>query len=65
MDGPRREIFVAGVALLLDTDEWRFNPSPDVPMEKGDILIALGNTEVIERLRRDGAARDSTPAATR
>jgi voltage-gated potassium channel len=62
-----RNRFNAVVVAFLneDTDEWRFNPSPSVPMEKGDILIVLGNTEMIEQLRSEGAASDGTPATTR
>jgi K+/H+ antiporter YhaU regulatory subunit KhtT len=44
------------VIALLDEDagEWRLNPNPTAPMEAGDILIVLGNLDMIERLRAEG-----------
>ncbi len=55
-----RNRFNAVVVAFLneDTGEWRFNPSPTVPMEKGDILIVLGDHEMIERLRGEGASNN-------
>jgi voltage-gated potassium channel len=45
-----------------DTGEWRFNPSPTVPMQRGDILIVLGDAEMIERLRTEGASPEGRSA---
>jgi voltage-gated potassium channel len=51
-----RHRFNAVVIALLDEDagEWRLNPNPTAPMEAGDILIVLGNLDMIERLRAEG-----------
>lgn len=51
-----RKRFNAVVIALLneETGEWRFNPSATAPMQAGDILIVLGNLEMITRLRLDG-----------
>jgi voltage-gated potassium channel len=61
-----RNRFNAVVVAFLneDTGEWRFNPSPTVPMEKGDILIVLGDHEMIERLRGEGASNNRDARAT-
>lgn len=51
-----RKRFNAVVIALLneDTNEWRFNPSPTASMEAGDILIVLGDHDMIKRLRNEG-----------
>ncbi len=51
-----RHRFNAVVIALLheDTHEWRLNPNPTDPMRAGDILIVLGNLDMIERLRSEG-----------
>ncbi len=53
-----RNRFNAVVIALLNegTSDWRLNPSPTAPMEAGDILIVLGNVDMIERLRREGCS---------
>jgi voltage-gated potassium channel len=62
-----RKRFNAVVVAFLneDTGEWRFNPSPTVPMEQGDILIVLGDAEMIERLRVEGCRQDNGAPASR
>ena len=62
LDGPSlaqsdfRNRFNAVVIALLNehTGEWRFNPSGTAPLSAGDILIVLGNSEMITRLRLEG-----------
>ena len=51
-----RQQFDAVVVAILeaDSDEMRFNPSPTYRIEPGDVLIVLGNREMINRLRREG-----------
>ncbi len=53
-----RNRFNAVVIALLneDTGQWRFNPTPTAPMDAGDILIVLGDRDMIERLRSEGCA---------
>ncbi len=53
-----RNRFNAVVIAFLneDTGRWRFNPSPTVPMEAGDILIVLGDRDMVGRLRSEGCA---------
>jgi voltage-gated potassium channel len=48
-----RQQFEAIVIGIIDaeTDEMTFNPSPSEPIEAGDILIVLGETDVIDALR--------------
>ncbi|MEM1042605.1 MAG: potassium channel protein [Bacteroidota bacterium] len=53
-----RNRFNAVVIAFLneDANEWRFNPSATATMEAGDILIVLGDHDMIERLRREGGS---------
>ena len=53
-----RRRFDAVVIALLDEDtgEWGLNPNPTAPMSAGDILIVLGNLDMIRKLRDEGCA---------
>ena len=51
-----RQQFDAIVIAVIknDTAEMTFNPSPHDRIEAGDVLIVLGSSEMIRRLRREG-----------
>lgn len=53
-----RQRFDAVVIGILDSasDEMRFNPSPKDKLKTGDILLVLGNNEMIKRLREEGCS---------
>ncbi len=51
-----RQQFDAIVVAIIDdaTEETKFNPSPNDRIKPGDVLIVLGNDQMIARLRREG-----------
>lgn len=51
-----RQQFDAVVIGMIDADtkEMKFNPGPETRIEAGDILIVIGNPQMIERLRTEG-----------
>jgi len=51
-----RQRFDAIVIAVIDgvTKEMKFNPAPNAPINTGDILIVLGNEEMINQLRQFG-----------
>lgn len=51
-----RQRFDAIVTALVRDEDLRFNPGPHDRIEAGDVLIVLGSSEMIERLRREGCA---------
>ena len=46
----RQELGIIIVAIKKPDGRMVFNPSPDVPMEVGDLLITLGHREQLDRL---------------
>ncbi|HHN75293.1 MAG TPA: potassium channel protein [Acidobacteria bacterium] len=52
-DSPiRRELDIIVTAILKAAGEKLFNPSPDEPIEAGDVLIAMGRPAALDRLAR-------------
>lgn len=51
------EAIVIGI-IDADTDEMTFNPSPSERTGIGDILIVLGDADVIDILRKRSALRN-------
>ncbi|MDQ7086524.1 MAG: TrkA family potassium uptake protein [Acidobacteriota bacterium] len=52
-DSPiRRELDIIITAILKAAGEKLFNPSPDEPIEAGDVLIAMGRPSALDRLSR-------------
>lgn len=51
-----RKRFDAIVVATIDseTNEMRFNPSPQAEITSGDVLIVLGSKEMVDRLREKG-----------
>lgn len=51
-----RQQFEAVVVAVIepDEDDMNFNPGANMKIQAGDILVVLGNPEMIERLNREG-----------
>ena len=49
--GIRRDYDIIVIAIKKPTGRMVFNPGPELALEKGDVLIALGSREQLDRLR--------------
>lgn len=52
-DTPLPDTVGASLVAIIRAGSYRFNPHPDTVLTAGDVLLMLGETEVIQSLRRE------------